>query len=385
MRIFIASSGERLNMAIEVGSWLEGMNVEPVLWNEPEVFPLGAYTWDALIDLSENVDAAIFIFGEDDQIWFRGESTMTVRDNVLLEYGLFSGKLSKANTIFLCDGRPKLASDLEGITWGDIRKKIICLTPENTMAPWINFEAGAIAKSLDSKVSALMINIKPSDIKGPLSRYQATRFEKQDFFQLLKSINSALDSPLELTILQNAFEAMWATLEAEANEIVEKYSKKNKGKVEVGENKEQNEPIEEVLQLLRKQSTILANPEMILPAEYMEHVFRRMNERNRELYFNNEEFVEELIHYINSVIIQMEMMPKNSAILSLLQLFNLEELISITIQNTRRKGYKQKYMAMRDLERRYVAVLNDKRGDITNRDVMSTTVIRKNNLEEEDR
>ena len=65
MRIFIASSGERLNMAIEVGSWLEGMNVEPVLWNEPEVFPLGAYTWDALIDLSENVDAAIFIFGED--------------------------------------------------------------------------------------------------------------------------------------------------------------------------------------------------------------------------------------------------------------------------------------------------------------------------------
>ena len=136
---------------------------------------------------------------------------------------------------------------------------------------------------------------------------------------------------------------------------------------------------------MRKQSTILANPEMILPAEYMEHVFRRMNERNRELYFNNEEFVEELIHYINSVIIQMEMMPKNSAILSLLQLFNLEELISITILNTRRKGYKQKYMAMRDLARRYVAVLNDKRGDITNRDVMSTTVIRKNNLEEENR
>ena len=59
MRIFIASSGERLNMAIEVGSWLEGMNVEPVLWNEPEVFPLGVYTWDALIDLSKNVDAAV--------------------------------------------------------------------------------------------------------------------------------------------------------------------------------------------------------------------------------------------------------------------------------------------------------------------------------------
>ena len=67
---------ERLNMAIEVGSWLESMNVEPVLWNEPEVFPLGVYKWDALIDLSKNVDAAVFIFGEDDKIWFRGEGVV---------------------------------------------------------------------------------------------------------------------------------------------------------------------------------------------------------------------------------------------------------------------------------------------------------------------
>lgn len=63
MRIFIASSGERLNMAIEVGSWLEGMNVEPVLWNEPEVFPLGAYTWDALIDCKRPIRGCIEISG----------------------------------------------------------------------------------------------------------------------------------------------------------------------------------------------------------------------------------------------------------------------------------------------------------------------------------
>ena len=49
MRIFIASSGERLNTAIEVGSWLESMNVEPVWCNEPEVFNMGVYKWYALI------------------------------------------------------------------------------------------------------------------------------------------------------------------------------------------------------------------------------------------------------------------------------------------------------------------------------------------------
>ena len=52
---------------------------------------------------------------------------------------------------------------------------IVCLTEENVSAPWIHFEAGALAKTLDSRVATLMINISPTDIKGPLSRYQATK------------------------------------------------------------------------------------------------------------------------------------------------------------------------------------------------------------------
>lgn len=101
-----------------------------------------------------------------------------------------------------------ISSELSECKYG-----IICLTSDNTSAPWINFEAGAIAKSLDSKVTALMVNIKPSDIKGPLSRYQATRFEKADFFQLIESINKALDTPLDSKVLENTFNAMWDSLE----------------------------------------------------------------------------------------------------------------------------------------------------------------------------
>ena len=96
-----------------------------------------------------------------------------------------------------------ISSELSECKYG-----IICLTSDNTSAPWINFEAGAIAKSLDSKVTALMVNIKPSDIKGPLSRYQATRFERADFFQLIESINKALDTPLDSKVLENTFNAM---------------------------------------------------------------------------------------------------------------------------------------------------------------------------------
>ncbi len=39
-----------------------------------------------------------------------------------------------------------ISSELSECKYG-----IICLTSDNTSAPWINFEAGAIAKSLDSK------------------------------------------------------------------------------------------------------------------------------------------------------------------------------------------------------------------------------------------
>lgn len=69
---------------------------------------------------------------------------------------------------------------------------IVCLTKDNKDKPWINFEAGAISKALDSHLSALLIDIVPSDIQGPMKLYQATKFEKDDFFALIKSINNVL-------------------------------------------------------------------------------------------------------------------------------------------------------------------------------------------------
>lgn len=120
MKFFIGSSKEQSFNAKMVASWLEDWNHKPILWEK--AFPLGEYTWEALVQVSNKVDAAIFIFGADDKIWFRDQVMMSVRDNVLLEYGLFSGKLSRKRVIFLCQGSPKIASDLVGVTWADIGK-----------------------------------------------------------------------------------------------------------------------------------------------------------------------------------------------------------------------------------------------------------------------
>ena len=85
---------------------------------------------------------------------------------------------------------------------------IICLTRDNTEKPWILFEAGALSKSLEkSHVCTLLFDIDPADVKGPLTSFQATRFNKGDFKRLFTTINSAAgESRLDQPVLDNVFE-----------------------------------------------------------------------------------------------------------------------------------------------------------------------------------
>lgn len=52
---------------------------------------------------------------------------------------------------------------------------VLCITKENFKEPWINFEAGALSKRLgESKVCTLLLDLKATDISGPLVQFQAT-------------------------------------------------------------------------------------------------------------------------------------------------------------------------------------------------------------------
>ncbi|MEG3006090.1 MAG: toll/interleukin-1 receptor domain-containing protein [Oscillospiraceae bacterium] len=237
---------------------------------------------------------------------------------------------------------------------------IICLTTDNTTAPWVNFEAGAIAKSLDSRVTALMVNIKPSDIKGPLSRYQATKFEKDDFFQLITSINKVLESPLEHSVLQTAFNAMWTSLEKEALSTIEKHIPKDKDTElkDTNSNAPENEALEEILQLLRQQSSLLSNPEKLLPIEYMDFVQRKMGERNKDLYAENEMFNEELLHYLDNVLKDIYRLPSHSMSKEILHILKFEDLLQILTYNSKRKGNKRIHMQILRLQERYSELIH---------------------------
>lgn len=125
--IFIGSSSEMIDYMDNIALKLEKMKETPLLWNDESkgIFVAGTNTIDSLIEITERVKTAIFIFNEDDKVWFDGKSSIlnfsenAVRDNVLFEYGLFMGALGKGKVCFICKGKPHIASDLQGITYID--------------------------------------------------------------------------------------------------------------------------------------------------------------------------------------------------------------------------------------------------------------------------
>jgi pterin-4a-carbinolamine dehydratase len=121
--IFFASSTESASFMEKVASWVEPLpETKLVLWNTPEAFPASEFTFDRLLQLTKLVNAAVFIFGEDDRVWYRESQEAQPRDNVLLEYGLFASRLGVRNTLICRVARAKISSDLLGLTTVNFRE-----------------------------------------------------------------------------------------------------------------------------------------------------------------------------------------------------------------------------------------------------------------------
>jgi hypothetical protein len=128
--------------------------------------------------------------------------------------------------------RPYFTPDdvAKGSRWNtDIAKELsessvglICLTGDNMSAPWVMFEAGALAKNLEkSKVCPLLFGIDPTDIKGPLVQFQATEFKRDDFFRVIKTVNGELhEAALAPEVLENVFDMWWPKLKGQVEAIL---------------------------------------------------------------------------------------------------------------------------------------------------------------------
>ena len=76
--------------------------------------------------------------------------------------------------LVLGDWLPSVIQDIDkGTRWGQdlgealgsLGVDILCLTPENVVSPWINFEAGVRSKSLDNaRVMPFLLGLNKSQV-----------------------------------------------------------------------------------------------------------------------------------------------------------------------------------------------------------------------------
>ena len=114
-RIFLGSSGKQAKLLQAITRGLEDVvDVEP--WTT--TFNPGRSTLDRLVELSQEVDFAAFVFAQDDWTTSDGSEAgqASPRDNVVFEAGLFGGALGMRRTFILHANGSKLPTDLLGLT-----------------------------------------------------------------------------------------------------------------------------------------------------------------------------------------------------------------------------------------------------------------------------
>lgn len=122
---------------------------------------------------------------------------------------------------------------------------VICLTPENLSAPWLLYEAGALAKGVtESRVVLYLFSLNTADVAYPLAQFQGVNADKDGTRRLLTSINSVRQQPIEEERLERVFTGLWPNMAQCLQEIPSKVAEKPR--------RSEREIIEEVLNHVRE-------------------------------------------------------------------------------------------------------------------------------------
>jgi hypothetical protein len=143
---------------------------------------------------------------------------------------------------------------------------ILCLTPECLESLWIHYETGALSKSLNkAHVCPYLLGLEPTDIKGPLTNFQASRANKQDTLKLLQTINHAIENiggqHLTEARLNATFEKFWPDLEASLETVLKSQQEAKKPL------RSEREMLEEILRIVREQGRV-TSPDSLLSEKF---------------------------------------------------------------------------------------------------------------------
>ena len=112
---------------------------------------------------------------------------------------------------------PEIAKALDETKFG-----VFCVTPENQGEPWLNFEAGALSKTVTERtyVCVYLIELRAIDVIGPLSEFHHTNTDEQDTKRLMKTMNEAQgDRALSDKAFEESFSVWWPHLDRKLKQL----------------------------------------------------------------------------------------------------------------------------------------------------------------------
>jgi hypothetical protein len=118
--VFIGSSAEGFEVAEKISSLIQDI-AEPHLWKN--VFDYNNGTYETLSSQIALHDYAILVATGDDVTISRKKKSVSARDNVLFEFGLFSGGLGRSRVFYVIERNTKVPSDLIGTSLPMISEK----------------------------------------------------------------------------------------------------------------------------------------------------------------------------------------------------------------------------------------------------------------------
>jgi len=119
---------------------------------------------------------------------------------------------------------PWVSSEVErGVKWlTEIGKSldahsigILCVTPGNISAPWLNFEAGALSKQIgdDVRVIPYLLDFRSaSELQPPLGQFNASLADEAGTRDLVKTLNAHSEAKLTEANLDETFQLWWPSL-----------------------------------------------------------------------------------------------------------------------------------------------------------------------------
>lgn len=103
----------------------------------------------------------------------------------------------------------EIAVRLERINFG-----LVCVTRENQRSTWLNFEVGALAKSIEeARVVPLAIDLPREDIEQPIAHFHAELLDADGMKKVILSMNEVMGAPVKQQLLESAFAMWWPELE----------------------------------------------------------------------------------------------------------------------------------------------------------------------------